>query len=138
MYKYIMCVHHTCLIHAFYICHTTSSAHGPNPSLEFVGWPCEGVSTAAPAQQSEGWYAGSGTIEGNTLVPRSTIWDSSNHVRALTDTGFKGFSSEKGNEPPGLYRNDLGYPELVVEGMRSITRHLRQILSERDLGPHSK
>jgi hypothetical protein len=133
-----MRMHHTCLIHTFYICHIASSAHGPNLGPEFAGWPYERVSTAAPAQQSEGWYAGSGTIEANTLVPRSTLWDCLNHVRALTNTGLKGFSSEKGNEPPGLYRNDPGYPESTVKCMRSVTRYLRRILSERDPGPHSK
>jgi hypothetical protein len=133
-----MHVHHTCLIHAFYICHTTPFAHGLNPVPKFVGWLCERVSIAAPAQRSEGWYAGSGTIEANAQVPRSTMRDSLNRVRALTDTGLKGFSSEKGNEPPRLYWNDPGYPESVVEGMRSVTRYLHRILSEQDPRPHSK
>jgi hypothetical protein len=50
----------------------------------------------------------------------------------------KGFSLKKGNEPPRLCRNDPGYPESVVKGMRSVTRYLRRIYSERDLGPHLK
>jgi hypothetical protein len=53
------------------------------------------VSTAALAQQSKGWYVGSGTIEANTRVPRSTIWDSLNHVRALTDTDLRVFHRKK-------------------------------------------
>jgi hypothetical protein len=50
----------------------------------------------------------------------------------------KGFSPEKDNEPPGLCRNDPGYPKLVVDVMRSVTRYLRQNPSKWDLGPHSK
>jgi hypothetical protein len=138
MYKCIIHVYHTYLMHAFYICHTASFAHGLNPGPEFVGWPRERVLTAAQAQQSEEWYAGSGTIEANTQVPHSTMRDSLNHVRALTNTCLMGFSSEKGNEPSGLYRNDPGYPKSVVEGMRSVARYLRRILSEQGPGPHSK
>jgi hypothetical protein len=124
-------VHHTCPIHASYIRHATSSVHGPNPGPEFVGWPFERVSTAALAQQSKGWCVRSGTIKANTRVPRAPY-------SSLDGPRFKGFSPEKGNEPPGLCRNDPGYPESVVEGLRSVTRYLRRILSEWDPWPHSK
>jgi hypothetical protein len=90
-----MRMRHTCLIHAFYICHAAPFAHGPNPGPEFVGWPHERVSIAALAQQSEGWYAGSDTIEANTQVPRSTKRDSPNHVRVLTHTDLRVFHRRK-------------------------------------------
>jgi hypothetical protein len=57
------CMHRTCIIRASctyivrasYMHHVTSSAHGLNLGPKFVGWPSERVSTAALAQQSEGW-----------------------------------------------------------------------------------
>jgi hypothetical protein len=61
-----MRMHHTCLIHAFCICHARPFAHGPNPGPEFIGWSHERVSIAALAHQSEGWYTRSGKIEANT------------------------------------------------------------------------
>jgi hypothetical protein len=66
--------------------HAASSAHGPNPVSEFVGWPCEMVSTVTPSQQSEGWNEEWHT-SGQYPVALSTIWDSSIHVRVLMNTG---------------------------------------------------
>jgi hypothetical protein len=66
--------------------HAASFAHGLNQALEFVGWPCGGVSTAALSQQSEGlneeWHT-----SGQYPVTPSTIWDFSIHVRVLMNTG---------------------------------------------------
>jgi hypothetical protein len=67
--------------------HAASFAHGPNSTLEFVGWPCGGVLTVALSQQSEGWNEEWHT-SGQYLVAPSTIWDSSIHVRFLMNTGL--------------------------------------------------
>jgi hypothetical protein len=79
----------------------------------------------------------SGIIEANTRVPRAP-YGTPEPCSSLDVHRFKGFSPEKGNEPPGLCQNDPGYPKLVVEGMRLVARYLCWILSERDPGPHSK
>jgi hypothetical protein len=125
---------HTCILHVSYCIICTCS--DPGPGVRRLAPP--GGSTAAPAQQSEGWCAGSGTIEANNLVPRGTIWDSPEPCSSLDVHRFKCFSPEKGNKPRGLCRNDPGYPKSVDEGLRSVTRYLHQIPNEQDPGPHSK
>jgi hypothetical protein len=74
--------------------HAASFAHGPNLALEFVGWPCEGVLTVAPSQQSEGWTEEWHT-SGQYLVAPSTIWDSSIHVWVLMNTGPRYFIKKR-------------------------------------------
>jgi hypothetical protein len=125
---------HTCILHVPYCIICTRS--DPGPGVRRLAPPAG--STAALAQQSEGWCARSGTIEADTMVPWSTIWDSPEPCSSVDVHRFEGFSLEKGNEPSGLCRNDPGYPKSVVRGLRSVTRYLHRIPREQDLGPHLK
>jgi hypothetical protein len=80
--------------------HAASFAHSPNLALEFIGWPCRGVSTITLSQQSEGCNEEWHTSDQYPVAP-STIWDSSIHVRVLMNIGL-GYFIKKGNEPPGM------------------------------------